>query len=281
MQAILYVGHGTRVKEGNLQFIQFIEKAKREIGIPIQEHCFIELYDPLIAEGIDNCVASGASSIAVVPVLLLTAGHAKVDIPQEIQKAKDKYPHIHFTYGSPFGIQQPIIEIIGERLKEKGLNTVESFTYEERQDVMILLVGRGSSDMDANSDLAKIARIIWETYPVRSVETCYLAATKPTFPEGIEHVLQLKTSQVYVLPYLLFTGILMKTMEKTIQSVTGTNKKEIRLCQYLGYDPKLLKVLVKKVKEAMCPICSTCHYRQVLPCENKSFTGDIRCPAIR
>ena len=59
MQAILYVAHGTRVKKGVEEAIQFLEETKKEINISIQETAFLELVAPDILQGIKNCVKRG------------------------------------------------------------------------------------------------------------------------------------------------------------------------------------------------------------------------------
>ena len=53
---------------------------------------FLEFARPVIAEGIERCVASGARTIAVLPGMLMAAGHAKNDIPSEIHEARRRYP---------------------------------------------------------------------------------------------------------------------------------------------------------------------------------------------
>src|SRR5690625_6901011 len=97
MQAVLYVGHGSRIKAGVEEATQFIERCKSLIDVPIQEICFLELAKPNIAAGIAMCVASGATHITVVPILLLTANHAKEDIPLEIETGMKKYADVSFT----------------------------------------------------------------------------------------------------------------------------------------------------------------------------------------
>ena len=47
------------------------------IDVPIQEICFLELAAPSMDEGITKCVERGATKIAVVPILLLTAAPCK------------------------------------------------------------------------------------------------------------------------------------------------------------------------------------------------------------
>ncbi|WP_026674977.1 sirohydrochlorin chelatase [Alkalihalobacterium bogoriense] len=267
MQAVLYIGHGTRIKEGVSQFELFIRKVKEVVDVPVQHHSFIELADPSIEEGIKACVEQGATSIAIVPVLLLAAGHAKLDIPEEIDKAKRRYPSVSFTYGRVIGIDKRMTKMVVDRLIQQGLQLEADETTQHQ--TAVLLVGRGSSDADANSDLAKLARLIWEAAPVDHVETCYLAATKPSFDQGLERVGQLPHKKVYVIPYLLFTGILLKQMDAKITKLNERlSAKDIVLCDYLGYHPDLINVIKDRVKETIenkVPVnCDACQYRVVI-----------------
>ncbi|GAE24829.1 sirohydrochlorin ferrochelatase [Halalkalibacter wakoensis JCM 9140] len=175
MQAILYVGHGSRVQAGNEELLSFVTKAKEQHpNIEIQECCFLELAEPTIEEGVQACINQGATKIAVVPLLLLTAMHAKVDIPDEINKMKKKYTNVTFSYGRPIGIESTVITIIKDRLRSAGFDFSDRRPkYEERKPISILLVGRGSSDPDQTSDLMKIARLVWEYVPVDEVDVCF------------------------------------------------------------------------------------------------------------
>ncbi|WP_026105113.1 sirohydrochlorin chelatase [Halalkalibacterium ligniniphilum] len=267
MKAILYVGHGSRVQAGNDELRAFVEKAmEKRRDIRLQAFCFIELAEPSIEQGIEECVKKGATEIAIVPVLLLTANHAKLDIPLEIDKAKKNHPDVIFKYGRPFGIEATIIDVLKERLECAGLKKSEGQPdYDEREEATILLVGRGSSDPDANSDLVKVSRLLWEYTPVTDVEVCYLAATRPNLDEGLAKVERLQGKTVYLLPYLLFSGVLMNTLGDRVLQLNATSEKEYRLCSSLGFDDRLVEVLLARVDEVLAEEvkvnCDLCRYR--------------------
>lgn len=254
--AILYVGHGSRVEAGNQELLSFIEKTKTQFpDIPIQETGFIELTSPTIVEAVRACVDQGATHIAVVPVLLLTAQHAKEDIPEEIEKAQKQFPHVHFAYGKPFGIEPTIIDLIKQRVEEAGLKSVNHRpAFEEREEVTLVLVGRGSSDPEQTSDLFKIARLAWEQTPIKDVEVCFIAATHPTIDEGLEKAARLKADTIYVIPYLLFTGVLMKGLEKQLAELNQRSDKIFILGDYLGFDDHLIEVLKKRTVEVLAKL---------------------------
>ena len=79
---------------------------------------------------------------------------------------------------------------------------------------MVLLVGRGSSDPDVKRDLTRIGEMLEQRSPVKRVEVCFLTAAKPSFQESLEEAKRSGAKQVFVIPYLFFTGILMGKIEK-------------------------------------------------------------------
>ncbi|MCP8968671.1 sirohydrochlorin chelatase [Ectobacillus ponti] len=238
MQAVLYICHGSRVKEAGEQARFFAERCMEKVDAPIQEVCFLELTEPSIEEGFRRCVERGATTVAAVPVLLLTAAHAKEDIPQELEKVRLEHPHIPLTYGRPLGVHQDIVSILLERIGPERIG----------EDAMALLVGRGSSDPDVKRDFRQIADLLQETHPFQRVDVSYLAAAEPTFEQGLAAARETSHQQIFVVPYLLFTGLLMKGMERTIRKLAD---ERIILCEYLGYHDKLERVMVERVREAI------------------------------
>ncbi|WP_102348387.1 sirohydrochlorin chelatase [Bacillus sp. Marseille-P3661] len=241
MDGVLYVFHGSRMKKATEFSIQFVKKCMEIISIPIQEHCFLELAAPSMKQGIDSCVKRGATRIAVVPILLLTAAHAKKDIPEEIERLRELYPEVEIMYGRPFGVHEKIIEILIERIIEKKKNSKE---------MDVLLVGRGSTDSDSKNDMERIATLLQEKIDVNSITCCYLAAVDPAFEIALEQTIK-KSGQVVVLPYVLFTGLLMNRMQKAVKEVTMLIDKEIVLCDYLGYHPNLSDIIRERVWELL------------------------------
>ncbi|NYF24778.1 sirohydrochlorin chelatase [Sporosarcina sp. JAI121] len=242
MQAILYVCHGSRVKAGVEEAIQFIRSSQALIDVPIQEICFLELAAPSVNEGIAKCVDQGATKIAVVPILLLSAIHAKDDIPFEIEVGRIMYPDVEFTYGRPFGIHPKIVDSLYDRVLEQKITIAE--------DAQVLLIGRGSSDPAVKQDLTEIARLLRDNYAFNKVEVCFLYGAAPHFDEVLQQLQQVSQKQVFIIPYLLFTGILMNGIEKKItQQSTGANR--LILCHSLGYHENIRDILVERVTELL------------------------------
>ncbi|WP_051331178.1 sirohydrochlorin chelatase [Aneurinibacillus terranovensis] len=261
MKAVLFVGHGSKDPQGNAEILAFVEKFKGELDVPIIETCFLEFAHPGINEGIDNCLKQGAAEVVVIPMMLFPAGHSKIHIPAAIDHARAHYPHVSFTYGRPIGIHDGVFSILEARLNEAGFNTEE-----ESGDTAILIVGRGSSDPDANGDVYKLSRLLWERLHVRWVETCFIGVTAPSVEEGIERCLALGAKRVVLVPYLLFTGILMKRMEeKLVTFRSAYPDRAFVMTEYLGFHPALHEIFLERAREALQDEvkmnCDTCQYR--------------------
>jgi sirohydrochlorin cobaltochelatase len=262
LKAILFVGHGSRDWEGNEQVRDFIEamKVKWDETVFVQTS-FLEFEQPTINQGIERCVEKGAVHIVVIPIMLLQAGHSKIHIPAAIDEAKKKYPFVQFTYGRPIGVHAETFEILKTRLIEIG----ENLEHPE-SDTAVLLLGRGGSDPDANSDLYKIARLLWEKTNYKIVEPAFMGVTNPLVDEGIERCVKLGAKKVIILPYFLFTGILIKRLEEMMSSFQDRyTDVDFILAGYFGYHPRLQTILNERVQEAFADEvkmnCDTCQYR--------------------
>nr|WP_106780529.1 sirohydrochlorin chelatase [Lysinibacillus timonensis] len=243
MQAVLYVAHGSRVKAGIDEAIHFIDTVKPQINVDIQEICFLELAEPSILKGIDICISKGATSIAIIPILLLSANHAKQDIPHEIKKAKERYPSIPMSVGKPFGVDERLINSLHDRVLEKTRNKSDELT--------ILLIGRGSSDSSVQTDLQEIANHLKRKYHYANVDTCFLYGRGPSFEEKLMDLNKEESPKsVYIIPYLLFTGLLKLGIQKKIMQ-QRFSKEQIVLCECLGYDSNVCQVLVERVEETL------------------------------
>ena len=252
MEAILFVGHGSKDSEGNQALINFTEKVEKAINqvrtVPIMETCFLELTTPTVAAGISKCLESGAKRIALVPIILFSAGDANIDIPGAIDLAKKNYPEVEFSYGRPILIHVNIMQLLTEGLQALGYEKTEKRDHNSA----ILMIGRGSSDPDANSEFYKVLRYLWERTSVKWVEPAFMGITEPTFPEGIECCINSGAKNIYILPYFLFTGVLIKRMAATVDEYRQKYPQiNFQLANPFGLHDLLIEVIKERGLEAL------------------------------
>ncbi|MHB0798744.1 sirohydrochlorin chelatase [Bacillus thuringiensis] len=239
MKAVLYICHGSRLKTAKEEAIQFITSCMSRIEANIQEVCFLELANPSIEDGFRTCVKRGATEIIAILVFLLAAGHVKKDIPFELVKLKNQYPNVKVTYGNPFGVSETLIKSVynGSGIEKEG-----------KAEVTLLLVARGSSDPEVLQDIKWIASLFQAEEKIKKVEVCYLAAAEPKFERKLKGVVEREVENIVVLPYLLFTGLLMKHIEKEVRQYA---LEEIKISPYLGKNEALQDMLIQKTTELL------------------------------
>lgn len=235
--ALLLIGHGTRHATGVHEFqLVAAEVARRVRGLPV-EACFLELAEPSIEVGIDRLMQRGSiSRIRALPLVLFAAGHAKEDIPRGLAAAAARYPGQHIEQASHLGCHPKLVELSAKRfLDAQPVNRKFSAA-----DTLLLMVGRGSRDADANSEMARFARLRWERTPVGWSEVCYTAMTQPALERGLEIAARLPFTRVVVQPHLLFCGLLAEQVRTQVDRCrTEYPQQEWILTDYLGPDPLL------------------------------------------
>jgi sirohydrochlorin cobaltochelatase len=261
--ALLLVGHGTRDEAGAEAFRDFVRQlGERNPGLPVGGG-FIELSPPPLADAVAELVESGARRFAAVPLVLVSAGHAKGDIPAALAREEQRHPGTSYAYGRPLGPHPGLLAVLDRRLEEQ-------VTLAERADTTVLLVGRGSTDPDANAEVCKVARLLWEGRGYAGVETAFVSLAAPDVPSGLDRCARLGARRVVVLPYFLFTGILPERVRQQAEGWAAAHPEvEVRQADVIGPEPELAELVMERYRETLKGDlrmnCDTCMYRIKLP----------------
>jgi sirohydrochlorin cobaltochelatase len=271
--ALLIVGHGSRDSRGAAEFHDLVDLVRRRNPSLTVEGGFIELARPPISECVDRLAHRGARNAAAVPLMLLAAGHVKDDIPATLVREKMGHPEMSFSYGRALGIRPELLELMDERISTVVLE-------EEKGETAVLVVGRGSSDPDANSDLSKIARLFYEGRPYPVVESAYVSMTQPDVAEGLDRCIKLGARHVVVFSYFLFTGVLEQRIRGQGEAFALANPGvELRYAGYFGPDELVADLVVERYTEAVegdiRMNCDVCVHRVALP----GFEEKVGAPA--
>jgi sirohydrochlorin cobaltochelatase len=252
---LLLIGHGTRDNEGRQTFLDFANAYqdfdRRRPVIP----CFLELTEPTIAQGVEQCLAAGYTEMAALPLLLFAARHSKFDVTNELDRIRQQHPEVKYHYGRHLGITPLLLDLWRDRLAT--LDRPEHNPHNiSREDTVILFVGRGSSDPDANSDVSKFARILWEGSGYKTAEVCFIGITHPRLEEGFRRAMFYEPKRIIVLPYFLFTGALVKkiftvTAQMRQDYIPNSDLVEIVNLNEIGIDPVLFEILRDRETEAI------------------------------
>ncbi|MCU1691645.1 MAG: Sirohydrochlorin ferrochelatase [Frankiales bacterium] len=261
--ALLIVGHGTKSTDGVDQFLQLVEGVAKAVPTVDVEGGFLELAPPPIQDAVVRLVEQGHRTVDVVPLVLVGAGHSKGDIPAALAREQLRHPGLVFRYGRPLGPHPLLLDDLADRL-------ADVVPREEWADTAVVLVGRGATDPDANSEVAKTARLLLEGRGVGTVETAFISLARPSVPEGLDRARLLGYSRVVVLPYFLFAGVLPDRITAQAQEWAAQHPDvDVRLAGLIGPGERLAQLVVERWGEIsggdLRMNCDTCAYRVALP----------------
>jgi sirohydrochlorin cobaltochelatase len=261
---LLIVGHGTRDPAGVAGFAALVRHVEQRADprIPVRGG-FIELSRPPLREAVGEMVRLGATDLDVVPLVLVAAGHAKGDIPAALAREQQRHPGLTFRYGRPLGPHPVLLELLDRRLGEV-------LSAGERAQTTVVLVGRGSTDPDANAEHAKVARLLQEGRGLAGVEPAFISLAEPGVPAALERARRLGAERIVVLPYFLFDGVLpSRTHEQAREWSAAHPKLDVRHAGVIGPEPALVDLVLERAQEARLGDirmnCDTCLYRIALP----------------
>jgi sirohydrochlorin cobaltochelatase len=260
--ALLVVGHGTRDSAGVAGFGQLVELVRGRAGVPVAGG-FIELSPPPLRDAVAGLVAAGHRHLGVVPLVLVAAGHAKGDVPAALAREAARHPGLSYSYGRPLGPHPTLLRLLADRLDQV-------LDRADRAASTVVLVGRGSSDPDANAEHAKVARLFWEGSGLAGVEPAFVSLAEPGVPAALDRARRLGASRIVVLPYFLFAGVLpARVVSQATAWAAGQPGVEVRCADVLGPTEALADLVVARWREALDGDirmnCDTCLYRVALP----------------
>ncbi len=261
---VMVCGHGSR-DEGAVREFESVARGIRARLPQYQvESGFLEFATPIIRDGLDRLREAGHDRILAVPGMLFAAGHAKNDIPSVLNTYEAQYPAVKIDYGRELAIDSKLLGAASARIQEALDHAADEVA---RHDTLLMVVGRGASDPDANSNVAKVMRLLWEGFGFGWGETCYSGVTFPLVEPGLEHAAKLGYKRIIVFPYFLFTGILVQRIYDYTDQVAARHPAiEFIKAPYLADHPLVLDSFAERVEEILTGDntmnCKLCKFRE-------------------
>jgi sirohydrochlorin cobaltochelatase len=261
---IMVCGHGSRDDQAVAEFASVAAGIRARLPQYPVESGFLEFATPVIRDGLEKLRERGCKRILAVPGMLFAAGHAKNDIPSVLNTWAAQYPDIQVQYGRELGIDVKMMRAAGDRVAE-GLAAAGGEV--PVHETLLAVVGRGASDPDANSNAAKVTRMLWEGMGFGWAETVYSGVTFPLVEPGLEYAVRLGFRRIVVFPYFLFTGRLVKRIHAHTDIVAARHP-EVGFVKapYLNDHPLVLDTFVDRVNEILegqnLMNCQMCKYRE-------------------
>ena len=269
---VMLCGHGSRDSGAVREFAVLAGHLKKRLPHYPVEYGYLEFATPIIRDGLDSLKAQGVTRVLAVPGMLFAAGHAKNDIPSVLNTYAAQND-LRIDYGKEPGIDPKMMRAAGDRVQQ-ALDAAGPGL--PKHETLLVVVGRGASDPDANSNVSKVTRLLWEGFGFGWAETAYSGVTFPLVEPGLEHAARLGYRRIIVFPYFLFTGILVDRIYNAVDAVAVRHPEiEFVKAPYLNDHPQVVATFQERIEQILtgdvAMNCQMCKYRtQVL-----GFEADV------
>lgn len=269
---VMVCGHGSRDEGAVREFARVAEGLRKLMPDTPVEYGYLEFATPILRDGLDKLRERGVTRILAVPGMLFAAGHVKNDIPSVLNTYAAKHEGVTIELGKDLGIDPKMIRAAGARIQQALEGAGDGAPLHE---TMLVVVGRGASDPDANGNVTKVMRLLWEGFGFGWGETVYSGVTFPLVEPGLEHAAKLGFRRIIVFPYFLFTGILVQRIYDHTDAVAERHPGiEFIKAPYLNDHPLVIETFRQRAEQILtgdtAMNCGACKYRtQVLGFEDQ------------
>ena len=260
---IVIAGHGSRDPDAVREFEALVELVRARAPNQVVTHGYLEFSSPTISEAVEANLAAGSKQVAVVPGVLLAARHAKNDMPTEVLELARLHPEVDFHFGAAMNLHPQLLQVAQERIVAAEATSPQTI---RRDDTCLVLVGRGTTDPDANGEVSKLARMLEEGLGFGGVYVCYSGTAKPLVGDGLRAAAMLGFARVIVLPFFLFDGVLVKRIYAAADDLQQREPAlEVLKAGYLGVHAHVADVMLERARDAVegraAMNCTLCKYR--------------------
>ena len=258
--AVLICGHGSRDPEAIAEF-ELVAAALRP-RLPDFDFAsgYLEFARPTIRDGLAALVARGARQILAIPGMLFAASHVKNDLPWEMNSFLADNPGIAVRLGRDLSIDPKLLRAAADRIAAAADGEIS------RAETLLVVVGRGTKDPDANSNISKLARMLWEGMGFGWAEVAFSGVAHPRVDAALARAARLGFPRIIVFPYFLFTGVLVKRIYAQADAAAHLFAEiEFIKALYLRDHPGVLDAFSDRVEEVRdgqpAMNCQLCKFR--------------------
>ena len=262
-KGVLLCGHGSRKPEAVDSFKKLVEVLKARYKQEYEvDYGFLEFNHPLYEAAVERMYQQGIRTIYALPVILFAGAHAKNDIPYELNTIQARYEGLSIKMASPIGVNSFILDLAKKRIEE----TEALLSPLERRETCLLVVGRGTTDPDANSDVSKLTSMLWEGMGFGFATTGYSGTAYPSVQESLQLIDKLGFKRTIVIPFFFFTGILLDRIYARVTEMNDSSAREYVYTDPFGTDELMLKAFDERLEQAIKGEgnmnCQLCKYRK-------------------
>ncbi|MFC4603165.1 sirohydrochlorin chelatase [Rhodococcus kronopolitis] len=198
--------------------------------------CFLDLSAPSVDQALDTLAAQGHSAAVVVPLLLGSAFHARVDLPGLLAAARRRHPGLNLVQADVLGDDDRLVAAVRDRAMTAGAAL-------DDPEVGVLLAAVGSSSESANDRTRAVGPRLLAGTSWSGAATCF-ATAGPTLPEALSRLRSRGARTIVIAPWFLAPGLLTDR----IDAAADVHAPDALRADVIGAHPLLAEVALDRYR---------------------------------
>ena len=233
---LVAVAHGSRDPRSAETVRALVDVVRAQApGVSVYES-FLDLSKPLVTDVLRSLYADGHRTAVVVPLLLGSAFHARVDLPALIDSVTASCPGFVVRTSDVLGADPALEAVALDRLAAAP----------RRGDTGVIVSAVGSSNASANAVVAALASR-WEERLGVPVSEAFASATQPDIPAAAAALRSRGARHLVVASWFLAPGLLPDRIARLAREADP----KAFIAEPLADDPRVADVVVSRYASAV------------------------------
>ena len=197
--AFIAVAHGSRDPRSAATMsalVGEIARVRPDLDVRL---AFLDLNTPSVEQVVDAVAAHGHTEAVVVPLLLGSAFHARVDLPGILANARNRHPLLRLVQADVLGTDERLIDALREQVVGAGADPADT-------GLGVAVAAVGSSSVAANRITERVALAVRNGTAWQSA-ICF-ATLEPSLSSAVSQLRAAGARRVIVAPWFLAPGLL-------------------------------------------------------------------------
>lgn len=236
---LVAVAHGSRDPRSSACICALLDVVRAQQPSLDVRAAFLELSAPRVTDVLSTLAAEGHREAVIVPLLLGSAYHARVDLPGLVAEAHTTLPRLSLAVSEVLGPDDRLSAVALRRLTEAGVSL-------DDPSLGVVLAGAGSSHPPANAAVTRVARSWTQRFPVAGVQPAFASMADPSVPAAVASLRAHGAKRIAVATWFLAPG----RLPDKVARLAGP---DTIVADPLGPAPELASLVVDRYLAAVVP----------------------------
>lgn len=196
---------------------------------------FLDLSAPRLGDVLAALHGEGHREVVVVPLLLGSAYHARVDVPAMVAESTTRLPCLSVSVAEVLGPDRRLESVALRRLLATGVRPGD-------RSLGVVLAGAGSSYAPANAAVSTVAGRWASRMGWAGAVAAFAAAAGPSLPEAVRRLRARGARRIAVASWFLAPGLLPDRIRE--QAIAA--QADVLVAEPLGADPALAELVLDR-----------------------------------